>query len=193
MTRNVNILLRVVLCVMIGLMVSSCSKKVIAPESATFPASGSGSGDTGQGSGFDTSGIDEGRSLDEQGLEEGAAGYGPGEMNRDRFVNEDIFFQFDSSALTPEAQDILNAKADWMQQHPEVSVVIEGHCDSRGTNEYNIALGERRAEGVKNYIMSLGISGSRVRTISYGEERPLAIGDSEDAWAKNRRAHFEFD
>jgi peptidoglycan-associated lipoprotein len=134
--------------------------------------------------------------LDEEALSGGAgagAALESGAMTRERFVNEDIFFEFDSSALTPEAEEILRAKAEWLKAHPDLSVLIEGHCDSRGTNEYNIALGERRAESVRNYMMSLGIGGERMRTLSYGEERPLAIGEDEAAWAKNRRAHFEFD
>ena len=114
-------------------------------------------------------------------------------MNRERFINEDIFFDFDSSTLGPKAQAILKAKAEWMARNPHLNIVIEGHCDNRGTTEYNLALGERRAESVKRYLQDLGISESRIRTISYGEERPLARGDNEEAWAKNRRAHFEFD
>lgn len=192
MSRSAMTVICLVTCFMLALGITACTKKVVAPESATFPA-GSGAGAT--GSGMDESTLEQGRSLEEEGLGEdalGAAGLG-GPMTPERFVNEDIFFEFDSSALTPEAQEILKAKADWLRRNPDARVLIEGHCDSRGTNEYNIALGERRAEGVKNYMMSLGVGGGRMRTISYGEERPLVPGESEEAWAKNRRAHFEFD
>jgi len=106
------------------------------------------------------------------------------------FENEDIYFPFDSAALTPEAQEILRVKARWLQQNQSARVTIEGHCDERGTNEYNLALGEARAQSTRNYLVDLGISASRLNTISYGEERPLDSGATEEAWAKNRRAHF---
>jgi peptidoglycan-associated lipoprotein len=106
------------------------------------------------------------------------------------FVNEDIHFDFDSSTLTPEAQEILKKKAQWLQNNPDKSVTIEGNCDERGTNEYNLALGDRRAASVKAFLVDLGISASRLTTISYGEERPLDPGHNEAAWAKNRRCHF---
>jgi peptidoglycan-associated lipoprotein len=114
-------------------------------------------------------------------------------MNRQRFINADIFFEFDSSTISTEAEAILRAKAEWMQRKPSLAIVIEGHCDNRGTTEYNLALGERRAEGVKRFLIDLGVSETRIRTISYGEERPLDRGEGEAAWSKNRRAHFEFD
>ena len=109
---------------------------------------------------------------------------------RHMFVNEDIYFEFDKSLLLPRAQEILKKKANWLQDNPNVSVIIEGHCDERGTSEYNIALGERRAESAKVFLIHLGIIGSRLITISYGEERPVDPGHNEEAWAKNRRAHF---
>lgn len=108
----------------------------------------------------------------------------------EEFTNEQVYFAYNSSALTPRARDILNRKAEWLRNNPNVSAIIEGHCDDRGTNEYNLALGEKRAESVKTYIIRLGIPGSRLTTISYGEERPVAFGSNESAWAKNRRAQF---
>ena len=111
---------------------------------------------------------------------------------RKAFENEDIYFPYDSAALTPEAQEILRKKAVWLQENPTAEVTVEGHCDERGTNEYNLALGEARAQSTKNYLIDLGISASRIGTISYGEERPLDPTSSEEAWAKNRRAHFLF-
>ena len=104
---------------------------------------------------------------------------------------EDIYFEFDSSTLTPESQELLTKKALWLKSNSTVNVVIEGHCDDRGTSEYNLALGDRRAASTKAYLIDLGISPSRMVTISYGEERPLISGQNEKAWAKNRRAHFE--
>jgi peptidoglycan-associated lipoprotein len=112
---------------------------------------------------------------------------------REMFVNEDIYFSFDNSALSAAAQEMLRRKAAWLRSNPGASVSIEGHCDNRGTNEYNLALGDRRAESTKSFLVDLGIAGSRLTTISYGEENPIDGNQNEEAWAKNRRAHFELD
>ena len=106
------------------------------------------------------------------------------------FAIEDIHFEFDRSGLLPEAQDILKKKAAWLRDNPDVSVIIEGHCDERGTNEYNLALGDRRAQSTKTFLVDLGIADSRMTAISYGEERPMDTGHNEETWLKNRRAHF---
>jgi peptidoglycan-associated lipoprotein len=108
----------------------------------------------------------------------------------DAFMNEDIHFDFDASTLTPAAQEILKKKAQWLQNNPEKMSTIEGNCDERGTNAYNLALGDRRAASAKAFLVDLGISASRLTTISYGEERPIDPGHNEEAWAKNRRCHF---
>lgn len=110
---------------------------------------------------------------------------------RENFSSENIYFEFDSSVLAPEAETVLRDKAQWLMDNPEISVIIEGHCDERGTNEYNLALGDKRAGSVKTYLINLGIDGSRLTVISYGEERPADPSHNEDAWAKNRRVHFE--
>ena len=112
---------------------------------------------------------------------------------RNLFLNEDIYFEFDSSVLLPMAEEVLKEKAQWLRSNPGISVIIEGHCDERGTNEYNLALGDRRAESAKAYLVNLGISESRLTSISFGEERPVDPGNNEAAWAKNRRSHFEID
>ena len=112
------------------------------------------------------------------------------DAGRTRFMNENIYFEFDKSRLLPESQEILRNKADWMRANPNVTAIIEGHSDERGTTEYNLALGERRAESAKSFLVDLGISPSRLTTISYGEERPLDPRNNEEAWAKNRRAQF---
>ena len=109
---------------------------------------------------------------------------------RNMFINEDIYFDFDKSNLLLLAQDVLRRKAEWLWSNPEISVIIEGHCDERGTNEYNLSLGDRRAESARSFLVDLGIASSRLTTISYGEERPVDSGHNEEAWAKNRRAHF---
>lgn len=104
-----------------------------------------------------------------------------------KFESESIYFDFDKSHLKPEAKDVLRKKADWLSNNASYSVRIEGHCDERGTNEYNLALGERRAHSAKKFLMALGISDDRISTISYGEERPAVLGHNEEAWEKNRR------
>lgn len=183
-----------VFCIVLILTTGGCQKTVLdtgAAMRSPGPGAGgaAGSGEAGALSEEELSRqamIDEGP-VDEIVTADGIV------MNRERFINQDIFFEFDSSTLSAEAQAILKAKAEWMARNAHLNIVIEGHCDNRGTTEYNLALGERRAESVKRYLQDLGVADSRVRTISYGEERPLAPGNDESAWAKNRRAHFEFD
>lgn len=109
---------------------------------------------------------------------------------RRAFLNEDIRFDFDSAVLLPMAEDLLRKKAEWMRKNPGVSATVEGHCDERGTNQYNLALGDRRAASAKTYLINLGIDAARLEAISYGEEQPVAAGHDEASWAKNRRAHF---
>lgn len=103
---------------------------------------------------------------------------------------KDAFFDFDSSTLTPEAQANLGTSAEWLKSHDQFDLLIEGHCDERGTQQYNLALGQRRASTAKDYLVTLGIAADRIKTISYGEERPFDPGHNEAAWAKNRRAHL---
>jgi peptidoglycan-associated lipoprotein len=102
----------------------------------------------------------------------------------------DVFFDFDSANLSPEAQEQLKQDAAWLSSNAAKKALIEGHCDSRGTSEYNLALGERRSGTAKEYLVKLGVASSRLETVSYGEERPFDTAQNEDAWAKNRRAHF---
>ena len=127
------------------------------------------------------------RAIEEERLKEEAA---KREAARNQFSTQDIYFDFDSFSILPEAQEILSNKAEWLQNNSDVTVTIEGHCDERGTIEYNLALGDRRAESAKAYLVNLGIAESRLNTISYGQERPIDSGNNEDAWGKNRRAHF---
>ena len=105
-------------------------------------------------------------------------------------MQEDIYFEFDKSMLTPAAQDNLLRKAEWLRENSDTTVTIEGHCDARGTNEYNLALGDRRAESAKAFLVDLGIPASRLTTISYGEERPVCNQQNDECWAKNRRDNF---
>ena len=103
---------------------------------------------------------------------------------------KDIRFDFDKYDIRPQDTEILKENAALLKKYSNVKIQIEGHCDERGTTEYNVALGERRANSTKRYLLSLGISADRLSTISYGEEKPTDPGHTEDAWAKNRRAHF---
>ena len=109
---------------------------------------------------------------------------------RERGLIQDVYFEFDASELSEEAQNRLRGNAAWLRQNAGYSATIEGHCDERGTSEYNLALGEQRANSAQNYITSLGVDGSRLRTLSYGKERPVCNDSSESCWARNRRAHF---
>ena len=103
-------------------------------------------------------------------------------------VGDRVFFGYDSSDLDSDALELLQDQVAWLKQNSDVSVTIEGHCDERGTREYNLALGEKRAQAVKNYLIGLGISPDRVSTISYGKERPAVVGSNDGAWAQNRRS-----
>lgn len=103
-------------------------------------------------------------------------------------VGDRVFFGYDRYDLSDEARGVLEKQAAWLQQYTNLSTTIEGHADERGTREYNLALGERRANSVKNYLVALGVSPSRVNTISYGKERPAVLGSDEAAWAQNRRS-----
>jgi peptidoglycan-associated lipoprotein len=102
----------------------------------------------------------------------------------------DAFFDFDSSVLTPAAQENLTDSAQWLRQHQKFHVLIEGHCDERGTEQYNLALGDHRAYEAKEYLATLGLDAAHMSTISYGKDRPFDPGHNEEAWAKNRRAHL---
>lgn len=102
-------------------------------------------------------------------------------------IGDRVFFAFNSSVLSDTAQETLRRQAEWLQANPDIKVTIEGHCDERGTREYNLALGERRAEAVRAYLLSLGVTKDRVATISYGKEHPEFLGSNEVAWSKNRR------
>lgn len=103
---------------------------------------------------------------------------------------ETVQFEYDQSSLSAESRKKIQGNVAWMKKNPSARVTVEGHCDSRGSNEYNIALGERRAKAVKAYMVSLGIAASRLETVSYGKEKPVANGDSESDHRKNRRANF---
>jgi peptidoglycan-associated lipoprotein len=101
-----------------------------------------------------------------------------------------IHFDFNRADIRDESRKVLESNREWLSAHPALKVLIEGHCDERGTNEYNLSLGDRRANAAKDYLIKAGIDAARLRTISYGEERPIDTGHTEAAWAANRRAEF---
>jgi peptidoglycan-associated lipoprotein len=115
--------------------------------------------------------------------------FGPGsQQDLAATAGDRVFFAFDRSDITPESQQILQRQAEWLRRYPNVTVTIEGHCDERGTREYNLALGERRAAAARNVLVAAGIPASRIQTISYGKERPIVPGSTEEAYAQNRVA-----
>jgi peptidoglycan-associated lipoprotein len=168
-----------VLLVSLILMVSvSCSKKTVTREDESFPTA---SEDNLLKSGVDNS------SMQEANVDSAAS------MRQDEsdfVLQENIYFEFDKATLTPQARETIIKNGQWLRINRDVKITIEGHCDERGTNEYNLALGDRRAETVKTFLADLGIHPSRLTTISYGEEQPADPSHTEFAWTKNRRAHF---
>ncbi|CAI3933109.1 Outer membrane protein OmpA and related peptidoglycan-associated (lipo)proteins (OmpA) (PDB:1OAP) [Commensalibacter papalotli (ex Botero et al. 2024)] len=103
-------------------------------------------------------------------------------------VGDRVFFPFNSNNLTSDARSTLNRQSEWLKRYPNVQVMVAGNCDDRGTEEYNIALGSRRANAARDYLVSLGVSSDRITTISYGKDRPISEGDNEEAYAQNRNA-----
>jgi peptidoglycan-associated lipoprotein len=169
-----------------ALLLGACASSAPKPEEA---AAGTGGGKSlaaapkGEGERGKTKDTDAtpGSSLDQ--LKEGKSPVGSGPL-------KDIYFDFDRYDLREDARGTLKANADWLKKNPAVRVEIEGHCDDRGTNEYNLALGAKRAQSAKDYLATLGITGERLSTISYGEEIPVCRDQSEECRSKNRRARF---
>lgn len=121
------------------------------------------------------------------GIGGGPGSFAPGsQQDLAATAGDRVFFAYDQSDISSEGQQILQRQADWLKRYGQVTVTIEGHCDERGTREYNLALGERRAQAVKNVLVALGIPSARIRTISYGKERPIIVGSDEAGYAQNR-------
>lgn len=171
---------RISCALLIALTMSGCPKKTPPPSDASLDSGG----------GFESQGLGEknlsaGATSDSgQRLDERLSGKGEGGPLRD------AHFAYDSYDLSSEARETLQSNADWLRSNSQVKVEIEGHCDERGTVEYNLALGAKRAKAVRDYIASLGIASDRLSTISYGEELPLCRDQGEDCWQQNRRVHF---
>ena len=153
----------------------------------TADSSGSGSTSSTSTSTSSSSDVSSSENGDQAGAD--TASIEPGSQE-DLIVNvgDRVFFDYDSFELDGDAQELLQDQVAWLKQYSDVSVIIEGHCDERGTREYNLALGEKRAQAVKNYLLSLGISSDRLSTISYGKERPAVVGSNDGAWTQNRRS-----
>ncbi len=138
-----------------------------------------------------TSGSGDGSGAANAGANAGATAGQAAPGSEEQFVVEvgdRVFFDTDQSTLTAEARNTLNNQAAWLQQYSQFNLLIEGHADERGTREYNLALGERRANAVRNYLVTRGVPANRIQTISYGKERPEVVGSNPGAWAQNRRS-----
>jgi peptidoglycan-associated lipoprotein len=162
--------------VILALALAGCSSK--QPPSAGVGGPGSNAGGVGQ-EGVGGAG---GSSLSQ--FQKGKLGSG------EQGPLSDIHFDYNDYTVRPQDSEILHSNADWLQKNPDRHVQIEGHCDERGSEEYNIALGAKRAQAAKEYLQTLGIAGDRMSTISYGKELPLCTEHTEDCWAENRRDHF---
>ncbi len=183
-----------VMVVMVGCLTltMACAKKNVVGDTATLNQSVSDEGaaeEAARMAAQEKAKAMEEQRLREQALQESAARAKQMEA-REQFENRDILFDYDSAVLSSEARQLLKEKTQWLEENAGRNIVVQGHCDERGTTEYNLALGDQRAVAVKRFLMDLGISGARITTISYGEEKPLDLGHGEAAWAKNRRAHF---
>lgn len=184
--------LALVLTLLVVFSVSSCAKKKISSEPSTTSAEEEARKRADEEARQRE--LERQNALKEEDLSEGSLSARMADQRtesaRTIFENEDIYFEFDSIRLSPDAQEILAKKAVWLRANSRASATIEGHCDNRGTNEYNLALGEGRAQSAKAFLVDLGIDSSRLKTISYGEERPIDRAETEEAWNRNRRASF---
>ena len=180
---------KIVFFLVVALGLAGCAKQAPAPEATPpKPAQAADGPSAEQKTGAPSSlpAVGESATLGRATLEDR---YGPPtEAALTAFAGDRVYFAFDSAELSREARATLEKQAEWLQHHPQVRVIIEGHADERGTREYNLVLGERRANAVKNYLVALGIAPERIETISYGKERPAVLGTGEAVWRLNRRA-----
>ncbi len=176
MVRKSVCLLSVICFALSLLWFASCTKQVVEDEGDVVAGQEEMQGLKGEG-------------ITEEELE--AARKKVAELRRKKSIKiSNIYFVFDDFSLSEKAKKTLVEDAAWLMNNPQKEIVIEGHCDERGTEEYNIALGERRASSAKKYLINLGVKSSQLSTISYGEEKPADLGNDEEAWAKNRRDEF---
>ena len=175
---------------LVALVLSGCAPSTAAkPEmTASKPAAPAAAGTSSQGQGEGQRGTGSESSTAPGSLEalrQGQSSATPGSSPL-----KDIFFEFDRYDLRADARDTLKGNADWLKRNPGARIEIEGHCDDRGTNEYNLALGAKRAQAAKDYLATLGVSADRLSTISYGEEIPVCKEQNESCWSRNRRDRF---
>lgn len=190
MRRNIWVILAMLLLIPGLLLTTSCAKKQVQTETEVEEAVEEVVEDTAaEDEAARQAELERQKALEAERLAEEEAKR-VAMMALNMFQSEDLYFEFDSSVLTPMSQEVLQRKADWMNENMDATVIIEGHCDDRGTAAYNLALGERRADAAKDFLVNLGVAADRVTTISYGEEKPVDPSKTEEAWAKNRRAHF---
>jgi peptidoglycan-associated lipoprotein len=172
-------------CSALFLMTSCATQKEATVEEVTPPPTGPSEAELQAAREAEEKAAQERRAQEERMRAEALA-----RQEMEDFESVNIYFDFDKSELTAEARAVLVKKADYLKKNPKYDVRIEGNCDERGTNEYNLALGERRAHAAKDFLATLGVSEGRMSTISYGEERPLDSRSGEEAWAKNRNDQF---
>ncbi|MCG8633582.1 MAG: peptidoglycan-associated lipoprotein Pal [Desulfobacterales bacterium] len=186
MKRNLWMNLMMAVLVMGLFMTVSCAQKTVVSDATTVEDQAKAEAEAAEKARLEAERIKQ-QELEEQMAREKAAKIAAA---KNRFVNQNIHFDFDSAELSSMAKMLLKEKAEWLAANPMVKVTIEGHCDERGTTDYNLALGERRAQAARNYLADLGVSAGRLSMVSFGEEKPLDPGQTEEAYRKNRRAQF---
>lgn len=187
MTRKTSALM--VLAVLVAVLVGACSKKTPPVARPMPPPAATGTTTPPPSPPPPPSPVAEPVPVPPMPVEDTIGSKSLDDLNRDSPLKP-LFFDLDSSDVSAEGQQVLQANAAVLKKYPEWQVTIEGHCDERGTAEYNLALGERRALAARTYLVSLGIPADKVKTVSYGKEFPFDAGHDDAAWAKNRRAHF---
>jgi peptidoglycan-associated lipoprotein len=174
-------------CIIIaGLMAAGCSKKEVRTEPTMPPAKEQTAETTPSLKGPAVEKVTEAE------LARAETAQPSGEFSEQKITAGDIYFDFDMYDIREDSRPTLENTASILRKDSTLKLIVEGHCDERGTNEYNLALGDRRAKAAKDYLTAAGISSKRIQMISYGEEKPLCAEKTEDCWAKNRRAHFVF-
>ncbi len=192
---NKKVWINLVMAILVaGLFLTvACAKKTIVTEATTIENQGNQTQTDAQTVAQAEADRIAQQNLEDQMAQEKALKDSKIQAAKKRFENQDIHFAYDSSQLSSMAKTLLQEKAAWLKANYSRAAIIEGHCDDRGTTEYNLALGERRASAAKAYLINLGVSAARLSTISYGEEQPLDSSKTEQAFRKNRRAHFAID
>jgi peptidoglycan-associated lipoprotein len=185
MRRISNIIFLLLYLLFVAMLAAGCAKKKVVATSGPEATSGEAGQIQEESLGGSLPGERFGRSR--RGVSARAQAFGPEGI---AFESEDVFFEYDQATLADASRNLLQKKAGFMQKHPEVQITIEGHCDQRGSSEYNLGLGQKRADSIKNYLQDLGVAGNRMATVSYGKEQPLDPEMTEAAFARNRRGHL---